>query len=207
MLLNLPPEVRLRIYCLLCTSPHPVSLTMITTPCAFPHSLLLTNTQLYHEIRPLFFKLNTFHLSLLNLPIYCCPYNYFLHSSFRDNRLQIPSLIVTLWRWGTKDFFTETLVPIIEDCILNGRLRRLECRIGEDWFGKEMKAEGKGRRNRIESNLRALKRLLKDPYLQRGILLTVEGRFKDDCEYSSDGPTKFKDVTKRLDELEDNWFA
>ena len=70
-----------------------------------------------------------------------------------------------------------------------------------------MKAEGKGRRNRIESNLRALKRLLKDPYLQSGILLTVEGRFKDDCEYSSDGLTKFKDVTKRLDELEDNWFA
>jgi len=97
-------------------------------------------------------------------------------------------------------------MPIIEDCILNGRLKRLECRVGEEWFRKEMKAEGGGRRGKPESNLRALKRLLKDPYLEHGVLLTVEGRIKVDYESNPDGQKTLKDVTKRLDEIRDTGF-
>ena len=58
----------------------------------------------------------------------------------------------------------------MEDCILNGRLRELEVLVKDHWF------EGLEKLNDVEDvseefeNWRVLKRVCRDPYLQRVVL-------------------------------------
>lgn len=55
---------------------------------------------------------------------------------------------------------------MLEDCILNGRLRDLEIRIREGWVRGMKSGEGEEGRN-----WRCLRRLLRDPYLERSVLM------------------------------------
>src|SRR5690242_20334789 len=63
--LDLPPELREKIYLLFLTSTEPLSLFFSSKiPAYFPHDLLLTCSQIYHEVRPLFFAYNKFTIRL-----------------------------------------------------------------------------------------------------------------------------------------------
>ncbi|KAH6711422.1 hypothetical protein BKA61DRAFT_90720 [Leptodontidium sp. MPI-SDFR-AT-0119] len=190
-ILDLPPEIRTKIYILICTSPTPyISLSSISSPFSepihpsFPHNLLLANTQLYHELRPIYFTSNTFSLTIRRRND---DWSYFLSSQFLDNRRQIHALRIVVLRWGTKDFFCGTLIPVLEDCVLNGRLRVVEVVVKEGF----LKALGKGE---WFENWKRLSSLLRDPYLERVRLLA--GRLEDDC---GDGVLEgMKDVTELL---------
>ncbi len=165
--LELPPEIREKIYMLLCTSPN--SYILINAPSAhavFPIDLLLTNVQIYHELRPLYFTSNNFSISILR---HNDNWSYFLSPSWLDNRRQIRTLRLNIIRWGSKDFFNKSLVPVLEDCILNGRLRNLEIRTREGWM---QMMTGKG-----NTNWRALRNLLKDPYLEHAVLVRISEIF------------------------------
>ncbi|KAH8592104.1 hypothetical protein B0O99DRAFT_597450 [Bisporella sp. PMI_857] len=188
LLLDLPPELRSKIYALICTSADPISLAF---PLAFPaphHPLLLVSTQLYHEIRPIYFALNTFTLTIHRKPE--AEYHHFLSPPFRDNRLQIPSIIISCCRFGSKHFLRCSLLPQIEDMILNGRLRRLEFQVSEEYW------EGVRRGVRDARALGAIFRVLRDPYLERGRLCAA----KEWTEGNLEGP--WRDVTMELMEFE-----
>jgi hypothetical protein len=86
-------------------------------------------------------------------------------------------------RWGTKDFFYRSLIPALEDCILNGRLRELEV-VVRDKMEVVVRDQSVGghylgtQRNDIRKEYeswRNLKRVLKDPYLEKVTL--KEGQF------------------------------
>lgn len=166
--LDLPPEIRNKIYVLLCISPdHSINLSDDLSYSSeepiysvYPHNLLFTNTQIYHEIRPVYFQCNAFHLHIYRRN----EQGPFLLPSFIDNRRHIRTLHVTVWRWGAKDFFCRQLVPILEDCILNGSLREIEVAVKdgfEKWLGK------RERPGEEFENWRRLSQLLRDPYLER----------------------------------------
>ncbi|KAL2063499.1 hypothetical protein VTL71DRAFT_5304 [Oculimacula yallundae] len=190
-ILDLPPEIRSKIYILVCTSPITISLSSVPSPFneepihpSFPHSLLLTCTQLYHELRSLYFLANDFSLTIRR---HNTPWSYFLSPQFLDNRRQIHTLRIIVLRWGSKDFFCRELVPVLEDCVMNGRLRSLEVVV------KEVFLKGRGRGDGFE-NWKMLERLLRDPYLERVRLLA--GRLEDeDDEGALEG---LKDVTELL---------
>lgn len=131
--LDLPPELREQIYQEVLISDTPIPLTpdglAPDEPSIFDHyplSLLLTCNQIYHEIRPLYFTLNTFSLLLHRNPN---SLEYFLSESFLPHRYAIRRLRLTINRWGANDFFLKTLAPCLSSMILNGQLRHLEVRI------------------------------------------------------------------------------
>jgi hypothetical protein len=195
--LDLPPEIREKIYTLLIHSPSPyisLSPTSEFSPqhSTFPHSFLLVSSQIYHELRPLYFSSNAFSL---NVHRRNDNWSYFLSPSFLDNRRQIRHLRIVALRWGTKNFFTEVLGPVVEDCILNGRLRALEVVVREGWIkdlGMFKSGEGE--------NWTWLRRVLGDVYLESGVLRAArEMEMFDFVEWGEgDGEGLFRDVTSVL---------
>lgn len=131
--LDLPPELREQIYQEVLRSDTPIPLTpdglAPDEPSIFDHfplNLLLTCNQIYHEIRPLYFTLNTFSLLLHRNPN---SLQYFFSDSFRPHRYAIRRLRLTINRWGANNFFLRTLAPCLSSMILHGQLRHLEVRI------------------------------------------------------------------------------
>lgn len=183
--LDLPPEIRQKIYTLLVQDPddYPISLSPITASDlgpffpSFPHSALLVNTQIYHELRPLYFSTNTFSLVILR---HNSLWSHVLSSSFLDARRSIRSLKLNLLRWGSKNFFIDSLVPMLEDMILNGKLRRLEVLVKDYGHYKRNSefaiVEGEREKNGEEyANWGELRRICSDPYLE-SVRLRVEER-------------------------------
>ncbi|KAE9368489.1 hypothetical protein N431DRAFT_560893 [Stipitochalara longipes BDJ] len=176
--LDLAPELRHKIYILIVTSPHPpidLSSTYISPHTHFPHALLLTCTQIYHELRPLYFTKNAFSITILRRND---SWSHILTPTFLDNRRQIRSLRILITRWGTRNFFCRSLIPALEDCILNGRLRELEVMVRD---GGDVGALNESRWE--HENWVQLKSVLRDPYLERATLKA--GRFtikKNDIE-------------------------
>ncbi|CAG8972976.1 hypothetical protein HYALB_00008336 [Hymenoscyphus albidus] len=189
--LDLSPEIREKIYLLICHNPHDaISLdrnssktylldksgpTML--PDFYPHDLLLVNTQIYHEIRPLFFNYNTFSLRLVGREL-----AGFYDPEFFLNRLQIRSMKVVIHRW----YHVRQLFPLLEDMILKGKLRELEvwvregavrmlsavAKVGDDGKGREM------------WDFECLMRILRDPDLRKSSLRGIGEPEKD---YSHSG--------------------
>jgi hypothetical protein len=165
--LDLAPELREKIYTLLCSTTTPyIQLNAPHAHASFPLNLHLTNAQIYHELRPLYFTSNAFSITLLRRNEV---WDYFLSPAWQDNRRQIHSLRLNIVRWGTKEFFAQRLLPVLEDCILNGRLRDLEVRMREGWVRESDKLENVSVGE--NSNWGALLRLLEDPYLERKLLM------------------------------------
>jgi hypothetical protein len=191
--LDLPPEIREKIYILISHSSSPYIL--LNSPHAhdsFPLNLLLANNQIYHELRPLYFTTNAFSITLLRRNE---PWDYILLPSFLDNRRQIRSLRLNVIRWGPKNYFVNELVPVLEDCIMNGRLRDLEVRMRDVWLrdiknGHMYMVEGNlemmvGEQN---ANWESLMRLLRDPYLERAVLMAgpLGGSVSDEARSDRD---------------------
>lgn len=208
-LLDLPPEIREKIYIYIVSSEQSTIILNSTIPGSspeqdppghpsFPLNLLLTTSQIYQEVRPLYFAHNAFSIYIRrrasNEEL-----AHFLSPSFLDNRRQIHTLQVTLYRWGSRNFFTEVLGPAIEDCILNGRLRNLEIRVNRRWI------ECDERIVRESPNFLMLKKLLKDPYLGRGVLMAGDlWQYWNGSDYVDNEP--LEDVSLKLGEsyLEDH---
>jgi hypothetical protein len=181
--LDLAPELRHKIYTILTSSSQPhidLSSTYKSPHTHFPHALLLTCTQIYHELRPLYFTTNAFSVTILRRNE---TWSHLLTPPFLDNRRQIRSLRLLIVRWGTKDFFCRSLIPALEDCILNGRLRELEV-VVRDKMEVVVRDQSVGghylgtQRNDIRKEYeswRNLKRILRDPYLEKVTL--KEGQF------------------------------
>lgn len=218
--LELPPELREKIYILICHQSAPISLHIPTsTPQAsptsspetsFPHALLQTCTLIYNELRPIYFTHNTFSLSIRRRND---EWAYFLSDSFRDNRRQIRSLKIIAYRFGAHDFFTDEFVPILEDSILNGRLRDLEIVVkrnflsGVKHFEGGLNGGGYGDYEGYEMvrDWVALKRIMMDPYLERrmlrsGNLDAMDFKIVGDRVVREEA-LKFDDVTWMLWEL------
>jgi hypothetical protein len=215
--LDLPPEIREKIYLHTIVSPNPIPLTADSLPLVhlepsnpslttrlhplFPHALLLTCHQIYHEVRPLYFTYNTFSLLMVRD---ATPLLYFLSPSFRDNRRRIKALKLVISRWGKHDFFLTEFVPVLEDMILNGSLRDLEVwarrlhllNIGKDdgMFVREGRA------------VERLVGILRDPYLERVVLKTpVENGLRPGIYYRDIGHdltslinTPMEDITRLI---------
>lgn len=216
--LELPPEIREKIYILICHQSALISLHRPTsTPGAsidasphtsFPHALLQTCTLIYNELRPVYFTHNTFTLSIRRRND---DWSYFLSPSFQDNRRQIRSLKIIIYRFGGHDFFTKDFVPILEDSILNGRLRDLEVIVKERFLRGAKPCEGalKGGFRDFAGleTLRdwvALKRVILDPYLERrmlrsGNLERIDLTAGDDL--AVEDAVKLNDVTWMLGEF------
>ncbi len=136
--LDLPPELREKVYFEVLYSDDPIPLTpdglAPDEPCVvehYPFNLLLVCSQIYHEIRPLYFSINTFSMLLHRNP---ASLSYFLKPEFEVQRDSIRRLRLTINRWGAHDFFLNTLAPCIQDMILQGSLRHLEVRIRRSHF-------------------------------------------------------------------------
>ncbi|KAL3422146.1 hypothetical protein PVAG01_06302 [Phlyctema vagabunda] len=123
-LLDLPPEIRTKIYLNLITCTEPITLNSATAHSSvFPFALLLTCLQLYQEIRPLYFSSNTFRFVIHR---HNNDWDYFLDREWEDNRRQIRELSIDVVRWGKSTFWRDTVKPILQDMVLNGCLRRVE---------------------------------------------------------------------------------
>ncbi|PMD61399.1 uncharacterized protein K444DRAFT_527101 [Hyaloscypha bicolor E] len=173
--LDLAPELRHKIYTILTSSPQPhidLSSTYMSPHTHFPHALLLTCTQIYHELRPLYFTNNAFSLTILRRNE---TWSHLLTPPFLDNRRQIRSLRLLIVRWGTKDFFCRSLIPALEDCILNGRLRELEVVVRDQSVGGHYLGTQRNDIRKEYESWRKLKRVLRDPYLEKATL--KEGQF------------------------------
>lgn len=198
--LDLPPEIRQKTYSLICMSHlQYISLNQADAHSSFPFNLLLTNSQIYHEIRPVYFTVNAFCVTVRRQNL---AWEYFIKPSFQDNRRQIHSLMIHLVRWGPKDFFRETLVPLVEDCILNGRLKCLEFRVSEKWFNSQ---ESRGRTGHYfmkGDTLNDIRKLLTDPYLQSAILKAGDMRETECGSYGYDTNLPLRNVTERLFEVD-----
>lgn len=176
--LDLPPEIREKIYALICHDPeNPISITINDpinsttfdrvvqryTPSDpsdfYPDDLLLANSQIYHEIRPLFFNLNTFHLILVRLREYT---GVFYDDSFLDNRLEIRSLVIDIRRW----YYASRLFELLEQMILQGKLRTLEVLIREGGALRNL-TNALGGNYGGGSKFRTLSRILRDPDLKK----------------------------------------
>jgi len=187
--LDLPPEIREKIYLEVLTSPSvfiPLTREGLTPSSPsihthFPSSLYLICAQIYQEIRPLYFSSNSFSLLLVR---HNTALAYFLDPSFADNRRRIRALRLTIERWGRNDFFMRTLAPCLADMILNGALRVLEVRFRRSHFVEFCCAEETARTLDQRCgprpgllNLRgllALRAICEDPYLERVVLRTFE---------------------------------
>ena len=202
--LELPPEIRQKIYTLVCISPLPyIPLDDAEARFSFPSNLLLTSTQLYREVRPVYFFINAFCVTVRRQNL---AWEYFLDSAFQDSRRLVHSLTITLVRWGSKDFFQETLIPLLEDCILNGRLRFLEFRVSMKWFNSHGHRLGVGD-YLVEggTSLDTIRKILSDPYLERGTLKAWGNSDFDQCPPPYDGEfLVMKDVTGKLFELRES---
>jgi hypothetical protein len=168
--LDLAPELRHKIYSLITTSPHSyidLSSNYKSPHTHFPHALLLTCTQIYHELRHLYFTDNAFSLTLFRRNE---TWSHLLSPPFLDNRRQIRSLRIIIWRWGAKDFFCHSLIPSLEDCILNGELRELEVVIRDGSLGTASLVHGMHEGRKENENWRMLGRVLRDPYLEKASL-------------------------------------
>lgn len=186
--LDLPTEIRSKIYGIVCHASTPIALchpteTLTTT---FPHSLLLTCLQLYQEVRPYFFFNNVFSITLNRTNLFLFEHTL-LCPSFFSHRQLIRSLTVIIDRWGSKDFWVNSLVPALESMVLSGRLRVLKVLMKEVFLERGLQwlrnvnggMEGEG------ANYVALKRLLKDPYLEVAFVGTYDmddERSKDSCD-------------------------
>lgn len=162
--LDLAPELRSKIYTMISTSPQShidLSSTYKSPHSHFPYALLLTCSQIYHELRPHYFANNAFAITVLRRND---SWEHLLTPPFLDNRRQIRSLRILIVRWGTKDFFCRSLIPALEDCILNGRLRELDVVIRDQDSGEGDPYLGIIRDHQC---LRELKRILRDPYLEK----------------------------------------
>lgn len=202
--LDLPPEIRQKIYILICTSPLPhIPLDKVNAHAHFPYNLLLTNSQIYHEVRPIYFSINAFQVDVQRDNSY---WAYFICPAFQDNRRQVRSLVVTLFRWGSKNFFQDTLIPLLEDLILNGRLRLLEFQVSMRWFDSQtMGTPALGEYIMEGGPLDTMRRILSDPYLESGILRARDlSGMSLDC---STDTTSFvtEDVTAKLFEVEERY--
>jgi hypothetical protein len=189
--LDLPPEIRVKIYLNLCTSSDYVPLAEDPRSAfkeeqsdplnLFPLPLLLTCQQTYHEVRPLYFTHNAFQLRLNRL--YLQSISYFLSPSFMDNRRCISTLLLIILRWGKKDSFLSIIAPILSDMILNGRLRNLEVRVKKDHLlGLEGELSESKDLQAVKLCVRpmaALRKICEDPYLENVRLYTFvkEGGF------------------------------
>ncbi len=166
--LDLVPELRHKIYTIITTSCKAyIDVSSFTDKCAhthFPHALLLTCSQIYHEVRPLYFATNTFSLTIYRRNESSLQ---LLSPSFLDNRRQIRSLRIIIMRWGAKDFFCRSLVPALEDCILNGRLRELEVFIRDGSLSSASVVQGLHDGGKANENWRMLGKVLRDPYLEK----------------------------------------
>jgi hypothetical protein len=194
--LDLPPEIREKIYVLLCTYPFPSPIPLsryrpIDTDRGnifggpndhqqFPHSLILTCQQLYHEVRPIYWHINSFYLRLSRNTEML---DYFLTPAFQDNRREVRSMRLAIRRWGKGDFFVRVLAPVLEDMILNGRLREIEVWLEKDCLqrlgdmGSRHGADDNitGRRRTAAKPFQAvyrLKHVLQDPYLEKVVVKT-----------------------------------
>jgi hypothetical protein len=183
--LDLPTEIRSKIYGIVCHANTPIALCHPTTALTttFPHSLLLTCLQLYQEMRPYFFFVNTFSITLNRSNLFLFE-NTLLCPTFFSHRQLIRSMIVLIDRWGSKDFWVKNLVPVLESMVLNGRLRVLKVLMKEVFLERGLQwlrnvnggMEGEG------ANYVALRRLLKDPYLE----VAYVGTYDMDDERSMD---------------------
>lgn len=195
--LDLPPEIRQKIYTLICTSAPFTPLHEAGAHHCFPSDLLLVNSQIYHEVRPVYFSINAFCVTVRRQND---DWAYFLAPAFQDYRRQVRSLVVTLLRWGTKGFFQETLIPLLEDCILNGNLRSLEFRVSAVWFNSQKSRGRDGRGDYLMSGgtLDAIRKILADPYLESGTLRVGDtgGLLLGSPGY--DGDNGLENVTARL---------
>jgi hypothetical protein len=168
--LDLAPELRHKIYSIVATSRQSyidLSSTYKSSHTHFPHALLLTCTQIYHELRPLYFTTNAFSITILRRNE---SWYHLITPSFLDNRRQIRSLRIIIVRWGTKDFLRRSLIPALEDCILNGRLRELEVVIRDDSEKHTLLGPMTFDARREHYNWRMLRKLMMDPYLEKASL-------------------------------------
>jgi hypothetical protein len=207
-LLDLPPEIREKIYLHTLVALAPIPLTTDSMPLLypspsspnsfscqfhelFPHALLQTCHQIYHEVRPLYFTHNAFSLLLVRDP---SPLAYFLAPGFRDNRRRIKSFKLVISRWGRHNFFLKEFAPLLEDMILNGALRDLEV-----WVRRFHLFSG-GRDDRMSvKDGEAVERLmgiLRDPYLERVVLKAYIERGPRPSTYQSD---RLQNVSAFLD--------
>lgn len=196
--LDLAPEIRQKIYVLVCTSPLPyVPLDKADAHTNFPMNLLLVNSQIYHEVRPVYFYSNSFSLKVRRLND---DWEYFFSPSFQDNRRQIRSLVIMMVRFGRKDFFWDTLIPTLEDCILNGRLRTLEFRVVEHWFNRacQRRAAVSNKGGSLEPTLGAIQNILADPYLEKRTIRTGSIANLQEVSPGGDEDLWTRDVTATL---------
>lgn len=139
----------------------------------FPWNLLFVNSQMYHEVRPLYFSHNAFTTSVAhrNQKI-----DYFLSPTFRDNRRLIKKLRVTIYRFGQNNYFIDQFLPMLEDMILNGSLRELEVQLRWQHLFHESSVEKSGVMVRKFARGQAtaeLMSIMRDPYLERVRLMTL----------------------------------
>ena len=125
---------------------------------------------------------------------------YFREPAFQDYRRQVRSLVIRLLRWGTKDFFKATLIPLLEDCILNGNLRCLEFRVSTVWYDSQRSERGLGMWDNLVRGgvLDAIRNILADPYLERGSLKVGYAHGPPLGSPDYDGDDGLKDVTACL---------
>jgi hypothetical protein len=160
----------------------------------YPHALLLTCHQLYHEVRPLYFTHNAFSLLLVRDP---SPLAYFLSPKFQDNRRRIKTFKLVILRWGRHDFFLKELAPLLDDMILNGSLRELEVWVRRFHLLPGGRGVGNNRIGVKEGEaVGRLMGILRDPYLERVVLKTYMERRHRPNAYQSE---TLKDVTNFID--------
>jgi hypothetical protein len=208
--LDLPPEIREKIYIHTLTSPSPIPLAADSMPLLspdpstpnsvppqlhelFPHALLLTCHQIYHEVRPLYFTHNAFSLLLVRDP---SPLAYFHSPDFRDDRRRIRTFKLVISRWGRRDFFQKEFAPLLEDMILNGSLRDLEV-----WVRRfHLLPAGRDNRMGVKEGeaVERLMGILRDPYLERVVLKTYMEGGHGSSTYLSQSDT-LQDVTNFID--------
>jgi len=193
--LDLPPEIRDKIYTYVCASPHKsIPLDHADAHSTFPLNLLLTNQQIYQEARPIYFTSNSFSLVIRRNN----HWDYILEPKWQDNLRQIRKIKITALRWGTKDFFCNSVAPALEDCILNGHLRSLDVVIKKSYL-KIFRTLGGGMGG--YQPWRALKKLCEDPYLEHVGLRAVDDEIltdNDDNELRQVDETLFKDISYLL---------
>lgn len=191
--LDLPPEIRERIYVLVCHDPNFISLSTSEPQHAyFPHALLLTCHQLYQEVGHLYFTTNKFAITLDR---HNGPLSYFLGKSFnQDNLRSITTLRLTILRWGAKDYFLERFAPALSDMILIGRLRHLEVNLKrQDLNAYDATRDRWG----FDKVFKELIKICEDPYLE-----TVQLQTFEPTEAKSgllNEPKEFNDVTYLLE--------
>jgi hypothetical protein len=110
--------------------------------------------------------------------------------------------MINLVRWGPKNFFRETLVPLVEDCILNGRLKCLEFRVSEKWFNSQKSRGRTGHYLMKGDTLNDIRTILADPYLQSAVLKAGDMRETECGSYGYDTDLPLRSVTRRLFEVD-----